>query len=417
MWLLPSSVSSACAPASVCSTKESLSLSPERGLWVSASGTPTLRPFSWRGWKTRPWSLLLFGAGTWKTPTGPLGAAQWTALRQASPARLSPSPASGKGRTTPDGFSLPSCESFARLEPSGSFLRTSAGYCQQTLDGSLERYSGSWPKAGSMRSGSCYERPTWERRTSGSASSSWPTPDANTATYSNGKRGQNIREASTNWPTPFGFQAGNGPDGNEFSTAVRKWASPNAHDARRPQDDHSTQGANLQREADRWPSPRSEDSESCGNRPNAKDSLTGATKNWPTPAANPQAPNKNSNSLGPSSLGEAADKWPTPASRDEKGANSETHCTVTGGGRKHMDQLSNFAEHSPQAQAIAKAGEESSAPRRTSRPRLNPAFVCWLMGWPWWWTRAERISFGALEMESWRSKLRSRLWSYFGGGE
>ena len=30
----------------------------------------------------------------------------------------------------------------------------------------------------------------------------WPTPDANTSTYSNGFMGPNIREAAANWPTP-----------------------------------------------------------------------------------------------------------------------------------------------------------------------------------------------------------------------
>lgn len=56
----------------------------------------------------------------------------------------------------------------------------------------------------------------------------WPTADCNTATYSNGKRGENIRESSTKWPTA-----------------------------------------------------RAEDAENCGNHPNAMDSLTGATKAFP----------------------------------------------------------------------------------------------------------------------------------------
>ena len=87
------------------------------------------------------------------------------------------------------------------------------------------------------------------------------------------------------------------------------------------------------------------------------------------------------------------------------------------GGRKHMDQLSNFAEHSPQVQAITKNGAESSPSPPTLRPRLNPAFVCALMGWPWWWTRAERISFGARETASWLSRQRALLRSFFGAGE
>lgn len=40
-----------------------------------------------------------------------------------------------------------------------------------------ETYSGTWPKRGSMRSGACFEHPTWEPPTSGhDSSSSLPTP-------------------------------------------------------------------------------------------------------------------------------------------------------------------------------------------------------------------------------------------------
>ncbi len=117
-----------------------------------------------------------------------------------------------------------------------------------------------------MRSGSVSRRETWAPPTNGSGSSSWPTP--------------------------YNFGAGNGPDGNNFSTQVRK-------------------------EAAKWPSPRSEDSENCGNHPDATDSLTGATKNWPTPTGRPEAPNTNSNQVnGPTSLGEASESWRTPGTRD-----------------------------------------------------------------------------------------------------
>ena len=57
-------------------------------------------------------------------------------------------------------------------------------------------------------------------------------------------------------------------------------------------------------------------------------------------------------------------------------------------------------------------GEELSPTTRTLRPRLNPAFVCWLMGWHWWWTHAEPINFGAAEMALYRSRLRLLLSSY-----
>jgi transcriptional regulator with XRE-family HTH domain len=44
--------------------------------------------------------------------------------------------------------------------------------------------------------------------------------------------------------------------------------------------------------------------------------------------------------------------------------------------------------------------------------RLNPAFACWLMGWPWWWTNPEPISFARSAMASYLSRQR-RLLEYW----
>lgn len=54
-------------------------------------------------------------------------------------------------------------------------------------------------------------------------------------------------------------------------------------------------------------------------------------------------------------------------------------------------------------------GPQSSEKTPTSRPRLNPAFAAWLMGWPWWWTNPGVTNSVKSEMELYRSKLRSRL--------
>jgi len=95
-----------------------------------------------------------------------------------------------------------------------------------------------------------------------------------------------------------------------------------------------------------------------------------------------------------------AKQWLTPAARDNKSgqASDETR-------EKNALPLSEIAltfslpDQTP-------TGEESS---RTCGRRLNPAFACFLMGMPWWWTRAEPISFGAREMRLFRSALLWRL--------
>ena len=85
-------------------------------------------------------------------------------------------------------------------------------------------------------------------------------------------------------------------------------------------------------------------------------------------------------------------RWMTPRARDYRGIGKD--CLP--------EQIESF----PPPPATTTHGEPSSQSTHTSRRRLNPAFVCWLMGLNWWWTRAEPISFAAAEMESYRSRLR-----------
>lgn len=71
-----------------------------------------------------------------------------------------------------------SSESFAKLGPDGSWLRTCRGYSQLTMDGSSETYSETWPRAGTMQNGIAYRQQPLVPRISGTGSSLWPTPKA-----------------------------------------------------------------------------------------------------------------------------------------------------------------------------------------------------------------------------------------------
>jgi hypothetical protein len=68
-----------------------------------------------------------------------------------------------------------------------------------------------------------------------------------------------------------------------------------------------------------WPSPRSEDSEACGNHPGATDSLTGATKQWATPNV-PNRGTERKEDKRPASGGEDVQTqtmlWATPTTQD-----------------------------------------------------------------------------------------------------
>jgi DNA (cytosine-5)-methyltransferase 1 len=85
-----------------------------------------------------------------------------------------------------------------------------------------------------------------------------------------------------------------------------------------------------------WPSPRSEDAESCGNHPEAVDSLTGATRLWSTPQSfdatgierSPEALARAKEKGGCANLREEVALWATPNSRDEKNPRSRETAKV-----------------------------------------------------------------------------------------
>ena len=112
-----------------------------------------------------------------------------TSSAAASPASPSVTPASAQENPIAAGFGLSSTESFAKLNPDGSWSRMYQGCGQLTMDGCLEEYSGTWPKRGTMRSGSTYPLPTSGRPTSESESSLWPTPNSEGGTgYMSGSK-------------------------------------------------------------------------------------------------------------------------------------------------------------------------------------------------------------------------------------
>lgn len=324
-----------------------------------------------------------------------------------------------------------------------------------------------WPTAGGMRNGSLFQRQTWapvmdapggsaglgetwttptalERSGQGERNSAltldvknWATPDCNTSTYSNGKMGPNIRQQASNWPTP---QVGTGDNSHgqisgDFRNRMEEllqspmWATPKTitGGANSQRDARGAGGPDLQEQVQSWPTPKATDGTKGGpNQAGSKGDLTlpSATAQWPTPTANQPGGTADAHvarkmkSMGRThatvtDLGMVVQQWPTPAARDSKGVNSEEHALVTGGGRKHMDQLANFVAHSdleflrPDQQIPD--GNQSSLQTQNSRRHLNPLFGSWLMGWPSTWVIAEPHASSALATALWRSALQQRL--------
>ena len=102
---------------------------------------------------------------------------QLTSFAGDSPARTFPLPESGQGSKESDLLFGAKCsDSFAKLSPDGSWLKTSQGFCQVMMDGSLEISSEIWPLRAMMSNGECCLRPGWEPLTLDDESSLWLTP-------------------------------------------------------------------------------------------------------------------------------------------------------------------------------------------------------------------------------------------------
>jgi hypothetical protein len=87
-------------------------------------------------------------------------------------------------------------ESFAKLSPDGSWVKTSRGSVQVKMDDSLEEYCETWPRWGIVSDGVAGRLPTLEPRITGNGSSLLPTPRASENDQGNHEK---IAAAGSSW--------------------------------------------------------------------------------------------------------------------------------------------------------------------------------------------------------------------------
>ena len=213
--------------------------SSDSGLSATLRMTPTASASSEPGSRTA--TLTMPRSGTMpEHSTGDPGLDSWMSSLRASPASPSASPADGRGRQTSGTSGRTRSASYAKWDPASACWRTSQ-VCLLTT--TLAPYSGSWPQAGSMRSGECYRRPRLEHRTYAGGSGYWPTPNVEDA----GRQGdaewaarwaagekvptphQRLR-TKVLWPTPraiYGEHPGM-KDDQHLTGAVQMWPTPRA---------------------------------------------------------------------------------------------------------------------------------------------------------------------------------------------
>ena len=321
---------------------------PDTGLAARWREKP-LRPQSWsRVKKTAP-SLRFLSGIVLPPSTVDLGVERFRSSMREYPVSPGPSPESSLEPPTRDG-SGPTCYGLSeRSSRESSFWKRCGVLFKEAWDWSSETLpiSGMWDTtifSAHPRSG----HPIKENAASPSAfgGTAWPTPDANTASYSNGQFGMNIRESAA-----------------------------------------------------AWPSPRSEDSECCGNHPGATDSLTGATREWRTPKSrdhHAQGPRPDATQRQTDLADQAQSLWQTPATDSFRSR---------GGDRKDemgLDQEARAFPCSRPDYPTPKDGEDSSpitpgSRRPSARKKLNAYFVEMLMGLPPGWT--SMLPLGQIDSE------------------
>jgi len=364
VWLHVPGMESKCVPALVGCRKafvqDANCSAYDIKVWLTLSGTHTQRPLSWRGWRNRRWMMLLSG-----TISQPLTADRFTAwwTSQLRACRVShtlalagslatPTIAASETATAPCPISSASWE---KCDPPWCSSKTSLpGFEEDGFDLSERNYA-DWVMKSKARSLSLLRR--LARRIDASECSSWPTIRSHeVGDYQNQKDG-------TTQPTLTG--------------ATSQWASPNGMG-----------GGSVSRGGERIDEPL----------------LAGQAQQWATPNSHErtQTPREVDHGI---QLANQVDQWQTPA-----GQMHTSRCQVGAEEREDLlpDQAANF---SPLVPVTSTDGIELSptALSTSERRRLNPAFVCWLMGSPWWWTRADPISFAAQEMVAFRCKQHYRL--------
>jgi hypothetical protein len=390
MWLhLPTSHSSPDAPGS---TWESPLLFQALGACCTSKGK-LAQPASWRrAWKTGALSPLRFGP-TSAQLTDFSFVAEWMESWAASHAQTYPLQASKPESTESIRDSgLNTSASFAKCNPDGSLLKTSP---QLSLIPQEELYSEGLPKAGSMRNGYLFERPTWGHRIGENECSSWPSPRSEDSECCGNHPGatDSLTGATKQWKTPHGLA---GKDcsgvGGEFAKQANQWATPRAEQGA----SHiKTQGGeSVATQAEMWQTPATDSFRSRGG--DRKDEMgldqQARSANWPTP--------------------NVSDVKTAAGCTDEYRARHLSRMGPTG--VKVSEASLNFPSSRPDP-PTPKDGSDSSPTTPGSRRRLNPAFGCLLMAWPWWWTQTEPISFAQSAMAAYRSRLRRHLLNCLAG--
>lgn len=326
--------------------------------------------------------------------------------------------------------------------------------------------SSSWPTIRSHEAGEYQiQRDGSTLPTLSGAAQQWPTATTQDSEQAGSAKAQHVtlnRTVVEMWPTPntapeapnSGLDRGNGVErvrsksqclAEHAEQAVAGiWPTPNAqvsNDGETPEtwqaraDKIKEQGINgngagtpLAIAAQQWQSPAAGGGGSVSRGGDRIDEPLLAkqaeqTAQWATPRASMTENGSDSGSAqrteqGPNpGLKDQVKAWATPsAASDANGCSSpektaERHAKMPGHKPSILREQVELSPIGPQAQPTEPNGSESSPQGQTSRPRLNPEFVRWLMGFPPGWVSLHPLALTNFEhwvMASFRLLARLR---------
>jgi hypothetical protein len=404
---------------------------------VTSRGKPLPPQRLSASWKRNAWMRRLSGM-TCEPSTLARGVERWISSLRDTPASPSPSPGSSEAPPTSGTSgqrSLASSRNAARgLFSVRTSLDTSAGACQKfplicdglgtsCLDRSClkpqpsERPTSANDSSSSRggrrpETGHSSQSPPCSVNSQAGFGESWPTPDANV--FQDGMectpeeweaRRQRLKE---NCPTPNGNGCG-----TPLAMASQLWQTPRVESATKHRTEEQVNAEIANHSRGGTSTGRLEDQIALWGTPTSRDHKDGACAEADVPTASllgreavqwerPDVPEQTTNT------------WMSPSAGDAKG---RTYTYDQHNKDKPRAALEMQSSRTSRPVLSALDGRPLSPTTRTLRRRLNPAFVCWLMGWPIWWTNPAWTNSGRQAMESYLSRQRWLLSSLCAGLE
>jgi hypothetical protein len=361
-----------------------------------------------RKWKAVPWVKRLYGVMS-PHSTASRGAAAFIASLPripASPLAAQDSGSGGKTRGT-------SGRTFTASSRKPILTSCSSKTCADISSKVSEKSNAIWNARVTALSADSLARRKWARRTRESGCLPWPTSGAHDST---GARGSG-HYLTDNHYTP-----------HDLAMSTEAWSTPNAHDGRRPGGDESlsTQGGNLRRDTENWPTPDASPKRGSVNRYTQGDNRTGRAlkveaENWLTPFGAMGQDQDGTYGCG-GEHAKQAQNWATPnaspaapnmSRKREKGRISkrETEQCLE-------RQAISLSRSLPTEPAISKGGKPCwcltpGCGLRSHKRRLNIWFDEWLMGQPTNWSSASSAPIGFAQWEMASCRLLSRWLSAY----